>query len=270
MRHASPSSRGLAVYATIYVLFLYAPIALLVLFSFNDSSIAAFPLTGFTLRWYGELSANRELLAAFRNSLELGLIVAVVSTALGTLAAKALSGRRLPGGAPISGLIMLPLVIPSIVVGISILVLVRFAFGVTPSLFVVGISHVLLCTPYAMMIMKARFDGLDRSLEEASLDLGHNRFQTFRRITLPMALPALVASLLICFTVSLDEFVLAFFLSGNETTLPIYIFSQLRFPNRLPGVLALGSLVVLLSAVLVLIAQRLRRGGSEDASPIGL
>jgi spermidine/putrescine transport system permease protein len=264
------SSSPLLVYAVLYTLFLYAPIGLLVLFSFNDGTLVTFPLSGFTVKWYEELFGNREMISAFANSLKVGAAVAALSTVIGTLAAKAVTNRSLPGRGVITGLIMLPLVIPSIVVGISILLLIRFGLGLTPSLWVVGASHVLLCVPFSMMIMKSCFEGFDRSIEEASLDLGQNRFQTFRRITLPLSLPAVVASLLICFTVSLDEFVLAFFLSGNDATLPIFIFSQLRFPSRLPSVLALGSLVVLVSAAFVLLAQLLRRGAAPDAEPLGL
>ncbi len=118
--------------------------------------------------------------------------------------------------------------------------------------------------------MMSRLEGFDRSLEEASLDLGQNRWGTFRRVTLPLALPGIVASFLLSFTVSLDEFVLAFFLAGNETTLPIYIFSQLRFPSRLPDVLALGSCILLGSCVLVLSAEWLRRRGIENVSSSGI
>ena len=117
----------------------------------------------------------------------------------------------------------------------------------------------LLCLPFSTLVLVSRLEGFDRSLEEPSLDLGESAWRTFWRITVPLALPGIVASLLLSFTISFDEFVLAFFLAGNEATLPMFIFSQLRFPNKLPGVLALGSLILLFSFVAVALSEWLRR-----------
>jgi spermidine/putrescine transport system permease protein len=260
-------SRPLLLYAIAYVAFLYAPVLLLPLFSFNDSILVAFPLQAFTWRWYLDLFGNEQLVAAFKNSLTVAVSVAAISTGIGLMGAKALAHRQLPGQRIFSTAIMLPLVIPSIIVGISLLMICRYLFGIELSLWTVGAGHVLLCVPFAMLVMVSRLEGFDRSLEEASLDLGQGPWGTFRRIVLPLALPGVVASFLLCLTVSLDEFVLAFFLAGNDTTLPIYIFSQLRFPSRLPAVLALGSCILLASGALVLLAEWLRRRGVRQALP---
>jgi spermidine/putrescine transport system permease protein len=116
-------------------------------------------------------------------------------------------------------------------------------------------------------VLVSRLEGFDKNLEEASFDLGESGWSTFWRVTFPLALPGIVASLLLCFTISFDEFVLAFFLSGNETTLPIFIFSQLRFPNRLPGVLALGSCILVFSFLIVTLSEWLRRRGVQPTKP---
>ena len=232
--------------------------------------MVAFPLSGFTFRWYQGLFGNVQLIAAFKNSLIVAVAVATISTIIGILGAKAVTHRQLRGGKLATGLIMLPLIVPSIVIGISLLMLARYVLDIKMSLWTVGAGHVLLCMPFSMLVMVSRLEGFDKTLEEASLDLGQTRWGTFRRVTLPLALPGIVASFLLCLTVSLDEFVLAFFLAGNETTLPIYIFSQLRFPSRLPDVLALGSCILLGSCLLVLFAEWLRRRGVQSVSSSGV
>ena len=249
-------------YAVLYLAALYAPILFLVLFAFNANVTVAFPLKGFTTQWFVQMLESQPLLEALWNSLKVASSVALISTVLGAMAAKALSRPRLPGRPLIAGLLALPLVIPGIVVGIALLILTSIA-GIPLSLDTIRIAHVLFCTPFAMLIMLPRFEGFDRSLEEASLDLGEGYFMTFMRVVLPLAAPGLVASFLLTFTVSLDEFVLAFFLAGNETTLPLFIWSQLRFPNRLPSVLALSTCILSVSFVLVCFAEWLRRLGTQ-------
>jgi len=125
----------------------------------------------------------------------------------------------------------------------------------------IGIGHMLECTAFSMVVMISRLEGFDKNLEEASLDLGENAWSTFRRVTFPLAIPGLIASLLLTFTISFDEFILAFFLAGNEATLPIYIWSQLRFPTKLPSVLALGACILGVSFIVVTFAEWVRRRG---------
>jgi len=260
-RGAQPGLDLLALYAVGYLIFLYAPVLLLPLFSFNDSIFVAFPLKGFTLQWYEQMMANGPLKAALVSSLKVGFFVSIISTILGIFAAKAVTRYHLPYRGPIMGLIMLPLVVPSIILGIALLVLVIKVLNIDPSLYTIGAAHVLICVPFAMLVMISRLEGFDKSLEEASLDLGETAWMTFWRVTLPLAMPGIVASMLLCFTTSFDEFLLAFFLAGNEATLPIYIWGQLRLPSQLPSVLALGSCILASSFVIVFLSERLRRRG---------
>jgi spermidine/putrescine transport system permease protein len=252
----------LATYSTLYVAALYAPILFIAIFAFNAGTTIAFPLKGFTLQWFSQVFAVPALLEALWNSVRVAVVASLVSTFLGTLAAKAVSRPSLPGRTVFLGLIGLPLLVPGIVVGISLLI-VATGFGLTLSLSTIAFAHILFCTPFAMMIMLPRFEGMDPSLEEASRDLGEGPFMTFRRVVLPIAAPGILSSLLLTFSVSLDEFVLAFFLAGTDNTLPIFIWSQLRFPNKLPGVLALSTLILAFSFLLVLLAEKLRRTGAS-------
>jgi len=254
---------GLLLYAIFYLAFLYVPVAFLPLFSFNKSVFIAFPLSGFTTQWYAQMFDDADMLRALGNSLEVGAITATLSTVLGLLAAKALTRYRVPGATALLGFTSLPLFIPDIVLGISILILLN-AVGVPLSLVTVIAGHCLICVPFAITVLMSRFDGFDKSLEEASLDLGEGGWMTFWRVTFPLALPGIVSSLLLTFIVSFDEFLIAYFLAGNEATLPIYIWGQLRFPEKLPAVLALGALILVASAVLVVIAEWVRSHGFKD------
>ncbi len=269
---AAPGKRrmsGLAVYAVIYLVFIYVPVLFLPLFSFNDSIYVAFPLKGFTLAWYGKMVNSPGLIAALTNSVKVGATVAVISTIFGTLAAKAVTRYRLPGRGATIGFIMLPLVIPGIIMGIALLLLANFV-GVKLSLFTIGLGHMLVTVPFAMLVMISRLEGFDKNLEEASLDLGENGWTTFWRVTFPLAIPGLIASLLLTFTISFDEFILAFFLAGTDVTLPIYIWSQLRFPAKLPSVLALGACILAASFVLVTFAEWFRRRGVQVKTTSGV
>lgn len=257
----------LSVYAVLFMVFLYGPMLLMPMFSLNDSTFSTFPLKGFTTRHYAEMAANTSMMQALRNSLVVGLSVSVVATVLAMPAALALTRHKVPGGGAILSFMMLPLVVPSIVLAVALLVIILRIFGIPLSLWTVASGHLMLCIPFAMTVLMSRLEGFDRSLEEASGDLGASGFSTFRRITLPLAAPGVISSLLLCFIVSFDEFVISFFLTGTENTLPVFLFSQLRFPNRLPGTLALGSLILIGSAVLVVLAEVLRRRGVASNTP---
>ena len=198
------------------------------------------------------------MLDAAWNSLIVGVAAAILSTILGICAARAITRYRFRGRTAINGLIMAPLVLPEIIVAISLLI-VLLQLGFSLSLFTVVLGHILICIPYSMTVLTSGFEGFDRSLEEASADLGESAFGTFRRVTLPMVAPAIISSLLVSFTISLDEFILAFFLAGTDATLPVYIWGQLRFAAKLPGVLALGTLLLVGSFLLVTIAEVMRR-----------
>ena len=268
-KRIADAGAGLTIFAIAYLLFLYIPVLFLPVFSFNDSIFVAFPLRGFTTKWYEQMFADQDMLDALVASLQVGGVVAVVSTILGLLGAKAVTRYRMPGQGAVTGMIMLPLFIPEIILGISLLILIN-AFEIRLSLITVAIGHVMLCTPFAMAVLTSRLDGFDRSLEEASMDLGESPWMTFWRVTFPLAAPGIVSSLLLTFIVSFDEFLLSFFLAGLQPTLPVYIWSQLRFPAKLPGVLSLGALILISSCVLVFFAEWVRQLGTSGERKVGV
>jgi spermidine/putrescine transport system permease protein len=265
-------SRALAVYAIAYLAFLYIPVLLLPLFSFNDSLFIAFPLTGFTTKWYAAMAADKAMRAALWNTLRVGAAASLISTILGLLAAKALTRGPFPGRSFLLGFASVSLFIPEIVIGIALLILLT-SLEIPLSLMSVIIGHVLICLPFAVFVLMSRFEGFDLSLEEASLDLGENGWMTFWRVTFPLVLPGIVSSLILTFIVSFDDFMIAFFLCGTDTTLPVYIFGELRFPYKLPNVLALGATILIASAALIALAEWVRRLGIAGAArdrPIGV
>ena len=244
----------------LYLAALYGPVLLLPLFSFNDNIYTVFPLSGFTLKWYQQLGREVPLLHALEASLKVGLAVALIGTVFGFLAAKAMTRYRIPGRRLIYAFLLVPLVVPPIIKGASLLSFFRQYLDVQLSLWTVGAAHVMVAVPFAMLVLIARLESFDRNLEEASADLGMSAWQTFYRITFPLALPGILSSLLLCFIVSFDEFMLAFFLSGNEPTLPIYMFGLLRFPDSMPIIVALGT-AILAGSVVIITATELLRGG---------
>ena len=248
------------IYAYGFLLFLYAPIFLLPIFAFNDGAIVSFPLAGFTTKWFDQLWLEPPLHKALKNSLIIAVSASILSTCLGIFAARASTRYNFPLKGGIIGMIMLPLVLPEIILSIALLV-VLLGIGIPLSIFTVILGHVLVCTPFAIAVLTAAFQSLDKSLEEAAYDLGETPVSTFRLIILPLVFPGIISSLLMTFTISLDEFLMAFFLAGTEPTLPVYIFSQFRFPKSVPVVLALGTVLVAVSIILLTIAEYFRRRG---------
>ncbi len=264
-----PKFGSLGVYAVAYLAFVYIPVLFLPLFSFNDSIYIKFPMEGFTLQWYIQAFESVGLMNSVSNSFKVGIPVAIVSTLLGTLAAKAVTRYRMPGKAPVMSFIMTPLVVPGIIVGVALLIIANMV-GFTLSLFTIALAHLPMCTAFSMWIMISRLEGFDKSMEEASFDLGEGALMTFWRITFPLILPGIIASLLLTFTISFDEFILASFLGGSEPTLPVYMWSQLRFPRALPSILALGAMILVVSFVLVYFAEWFRRRGVTDKTSSGV
>jgi spermidine/putrescine transport system permease protein len=251
-------------FTLLYLLFLYGPILLLPVFAFNDSRVVSFPLQGFTTNWFAEMWADQNLWNAAGNSLIIALSVASLSTILGIFAARASVRYRFPGKGPIMGLIMLPLVLPEMIVAMALLVIL-LSIGIPLSLFTVILGQVLICTPFAVAILTSAFQSLDRSLEEAALDLGETQLSTFRLIVLPLVMPGIMASFLICFTISFDEFIISNFLGSGQPILSVYIFGQFRFPAKVPSMLALGTVLVCFSIILLGFAEYMRRRGIAKA-----
>jgi spermidine/putrescine transport system permease protein len=260
----------LRAYFGVYIVFLYLPVALIPLFSFNDSIQAAFPLKGFTLHWYSGLLDNEAMHRALVTSLVVGILSASLATLCGTAIAYMDVLGRGPLARPISTLARLPILIPGVVVGISLLVLVNLA-GLGPSRTAMVLGHTLIALPTAVIVMRSRFAALPRSLSDAAMDLGADEWTTFRRVMLPLSLPAAASAFMLSFLTSFDEFVAAFFLAGTDTTLPVFIWSQLRFPRALPEVMALGTLILAVSLLIATTAELIRRRGlvAGAASPAG-
>lgn len=264
------SGRGLQTYVILYLLFLYAPILLLPIFAFNSGTVIAFPLQGFTTDWFAQMWGNATLRRALSNSLTIAISASILATCLGVFAARASTRYVFPLKGGVMGFIMLPMVLPEIIVAMSLLV-VLLGLGVQLSILTVIVGHTLICMPYAIAVLSTAFSSLDRSLEEAAYDLGETKWGAFRLVTLPLVMPGIISALLISFTISLDEFIIAFFLAGNEPTLPTYIFSQLRFPRAIPVIMALGTVLVILSIVLLALGEYFRRRGNAriGAKPTG-
>jgi spermidine/putrescine transport system permease protein len=240
------------------VLFLYAPIVILLIFSFNDSAVPTFPLSGFTLHWYHQFLTNSELRGALENSAIVAAVSSVGAVVLGVLSSIALTRRRFRGKAAVSALVLSPLVIPYLVLGISLLLLFH-QLGVPRSLITVVIGHIVISLPYTILVLVPRLDQIDVALEEAAFDLGAGPLGTFRWITLPLILPAVMSAFLIAFTTSFDEYAVASFVVGNRLTFPIYLYSAVRFPNQLPQVIAVAVVVLVLSLTVVIAAEVGRR-----------
>jgi spermidine/putrescine transport system permease protein len=249
--------RLLAVHTGLIYLFLYLPIAILVVFSFNSARQTAV-WDGFTLDWYRRLASNERLLGSVRNSLLVAGITAVAATVLGTLAALALARYRFRGKGSTEVVLFLPVILPEVVLGAALLTFFG-AVELRLSLWTVIIAHVVFSVSYVAIVVRARLAGLDPSLEEAARDLGAGPFETFRRVTLPLILPGVVASALLVFTLSIDDYVVTSFVAGvGATTLPLHIYSMLKL-GVTPEVNAVSSLLLAGTVVLIVLAHRLIR-----------
>ncbi len=255
----------LRVYAVLLLAFLYAPILLLPLFAFNDASIIAFPLSGFSTRWFEELWTTQALHDALRNSLIIASVTALLATTLGTCAARAGAMPSFPGKRGMLGFVMLPLVLPEIIIAVALLVVVRQVLDLDLSNWTVIAAHTVISMPFSIAILNGAFSNLDPAYEEAAMDLGESRWGAFRLVTLPLVMPGIVSSLLISFIISLDDFVLAQFLTGDNPTMPVYIYGLTRFVDALPVIMALGTILVALSITLLVLAEWFRRRGLARA-----
>jgi spermidine/putrescine transport system permease protein len=250
--------RLLRAFFALVVVFLYAPILVLLVFSFNNSELPAFPLSGFTLHWYRQFIANSDLRGALVSSAIVAAVSSVAAVALGALASIALARRTFRAKALVSALLLSPLVIPYVVFGIALLLLFH-TLGIPRSLLTVVIGHVVISLPYTILVLVPRLEQIDASLEEAAYDLGAGPATTFRTVTLPLILPAVVSAFLIAFTTSFDEYAVASFVVGTRETFPIFLYSALRFPSQLPQVIAVAVVVLTASLVVVLGAELWRR-----------
>jgi len=244
-------------YAVILVL-LYFPIALLFVFSFNSGSVLRFPLKDLTLDWYAQVFANEALLEAARNSLLVGIGSATVATGLGLAVSIAVTRFQFRGRVPLLGVAVLPLIVPFIVLAVSLFLLFSF-IDVPRSLLTIAAGHTVLAVPFATLILLARLSGMDPALEDAAMDLGATYLTTIRKVMLPLIGPSLLSAWLTCFIVSFDEVAVAIFLAGGDPTFPVFLYSQLRFAQRLPVLIAMAVMLMGVTIALTLSAFRLGR-----------
>lgn len=252
------NSIPLTIYYFGLIALLYLPIVLLFLFSVNSSASLSFPIKQLTLNWYQQLFGADAILRSARNSLVVALGSSLAATVLGTMVSILMLRYKFRAQNVLVALAVLPLIVPYVVLGVALLILFS-VLNIDRSLWTIGIAHTVVALPYTLLIIASRLAGFDSSLEEAAMDLGADYPTTLRRVVLPLIFPAMVSAWLTAFTVSFDEFALALFLSGTQPTFPVYLFSQLRFANRLPIMIALAVLMMLGTLSLVFIAERLRR-----------
>jgi spermidine/putrescine transport system permease protein len=241
--------------------FMHLPLLVLIAFSFNRSRFGV-QWGGFTLDWYARLASRPDILRALRLSLVVGLLSTLLATALGTLASLALA-RHLPRARRSAGaLLYLPIVTPEIIAGVSLLVLFSW-LGIALGITTIVIAHTAFSIPFVTVVLLARLQGSDRSLEEAAMSLGADEFATFRRVTLPQLMPGVLAGALLAFTLSFDDFVITFFVAGvGSTTLPLAVYSMVRKSVE-PTINALSALLVIGTTVAVYLADRLARGSAR-------
>ena len=238
--------------ALVYV-FLFAPIVLLIVFSFNANKYGTFPFTGWTTSWYGQVFSDYQIRDALSTTLRVAAEVTVISTVVGTAAAFPLVRSHLPFRSGVRIAMTLPIMIPGLLIGVSLLVLLTSVLHLqlSPQTAVIGQS--VYTTPFVLLLVAARLQGFDRSLERAASDLGANTLRRLRHVVLPLIMPAIFAGALFAFTLSLDEFIITLFLIGGHNTLPIYIYTQVKF-GITPEVNALAALLLAASLCLMALA----------------
>lgn len=257
---------GLGLATLLVYFFLYAPIVVLVIFSFNRSRLSGRWL-GFTVEWYASLWTNQLIFSSLLNSLIVGMVVTLVTVLFGTAAALVFSRARLRGRSLLDAVVYMPLLIPEIVMAVALVVFFSLA-GLGLSLTTVIIAHATFCISYVIIVVGARLAGMDRSIEEAALDLGANEWKTFFRVTLPMAAPGILSAALLVFTTSFDDYLITSFVAGvGSTTLPLEIYSMLK-RGITPEINAISAVILLATIPLVYIAQRLERGAMRLRSAL--
>jgi spermidine/putrescine transport system permease protein len=251
------TQRWLNAHLGLVYLFLYGPIIVLIVLSFNRAGLPT-AWTGFSTEWYGKLAANAKILSAVQNSLIVAFVSTAISTVVGTLLAMGMEEKR-PHPA-LEALVAAPMIIPDIVLAIALLSFFSL-LKMTLGLHSIILAHAVFNIAFVCTVVRTRFKHFDKSIVEASIDLGANAFTTFRRVTLPVIAPGVIAAALLAFTLSIDEFIIAYFTAGagsSSTTFPMQIYAMIRF-GVTPEINAVASIVMGVSFVLVFLSQRLNR-----------
>ncbi len=245
----------LKLYTIVIIIFLFLPVLLIVLFSFHNSPSLSFPFQGFSLRWYHEAFRRSDLIPALKNSLIVAFITAAASAILGILAGFGLT-RIYSRLSRIIGIVAnIPIMLPGLFLGIALLSYFAF-FKIHLSLFTVILAHIIYTLPYFVLVMVARLDQFDITLEEASHDLGATTWQTFRYVTFPIIAPSIIGGALLVFALSFDEFLITFFVIGSQSTMPMVIWSMLRRTIN-PSVNAVATMIMVFSLLIILIGSRM-------------
>lgn len=254
------------IFTLLVYVWMFTPIVAVVILAFNPQQFGSFPMEGFSFKWFVKLSHNSTILDAFRNSMVLGSLTAIFSTAIGVPAAMAFIRYEFRGKEFLNTLLIAPIMIPEVVLGVSLLLFIRW-LQQPKSFAMLLIGHVVLTLPYVLLIVQARLVGIKREYEEAALSLGATPFQTFREITFPLLAPAVFAGMLFAFTISFDDVTATlFWATAQHQTVPVKIFGMLR--NSIsPEINALGAVMIVLTVSMPLLAgylsRRFARGGAK-------
>jgi ABC-type spermidine/putrescine transport system permease subunit II len=241
-------------------LFLYAPLFIVALFSFNKAEVPSFPLTGFALHWYRVLLDSPPLLEALQRTLIVGLLATLLAGILGAWFAIAIYNKTARTGSLLQGAITLPMLLPGVILGLTLAIAFR-GFGVPNGIPALVLAHLTFTTPIVLAVVLQRLRKLDPALFLASHDLGGNAWRTYLHVVLPQIRTAWVASLLLAFTLSFDEVLVSYFVAGNNPTLPVYVYNQARF-GFTPSINAIFTVIGTVSLTVVIIGLRsLRKGG---------
>ena len=242
---------------TLVMVFLYIPILILIIFSFNDAKIIT-GWKGFTLKYYAQLLKNETIQIAFRNTMLIACLSTLISTILGVLTALVLENKKFSGSKFVSILIYIPLVIPDILMGVSLALLFNFT-KVNTGMLTVLIAHITFCISYTIIVIRSRLDDFDYSLVEAAMDLGAKPSTIFWKIKIPLILPGIIAAALLAFTLSIDDFIITFFTSGRGfDTLPIYVEGAIR-RGTITTINSLSTIMIGLTLLLVVTTKRIRK-----------
>lgn len=246
---------GVRPMAWLFFAFLYIPIIVLVVLSFNGGQSATL-WDGFSLKWYSVVANDAEIVRAAKNSLTVACLATLIATCLATLAALGMHGPRFRGQGWLQGILGLPLLVPDIVCAVAILMFFAF-IGLKLSLFTILIAHIVFCTPFAYMPIRARLQGMDPRLLEAAADLYASPWRAFWKISFPLLMPGILSGAMLAFIISMDDFVITYFVAGaGSTTLPIYIFSSIRMGIS-PKINAISSIILVLSILFVVLSYYL-------------
>lgn len=247
--------------------FLYLPILVTIIYSFNTSKMNIL-FEGFTTSWYQTMFYNRNLMEAFQNSLIVGIVSTLIATIIGTLGAVGMHKYSFLGKNFLDKVLYIPVVIPEIVLGIALLSIYSF-MNITLGLFTIIIAHITFCIPFVLITVRARISGLDNALVEAAMDLGANTFQAFFKVTLPLLMPGVLSGAMLSFTLSLDDVIISFFTNGPDSiTLPLEILSMVR-TGVTPEANALSTMIMIVTMLIVCVSssiqvKRLKKGKVEE------